>query len=103
MPPTPQELAVATAALRTESGIWDAQAAALAGVVPRIEALRFSRLEAGVFQVIVAAHTDLVRHAAARCGEGAAEAARVAATLRAVADTYDAEELAGEHRLRQLY
>jgi hypothetical protein len=103
VPPTPHELAVATSVLRTEAGVWDAQAAELAALAPRIEALGFNRLEAGLFQVIVGAHTDLVRHAVARCREGAAEATRIAGTLRAVADTYDAEELAGEHAFRNLY
>jgi hypothetical protein len=103
MPPTPQELIVATSALRTEAGVWADQGAVLAGLATRIEPLGFSRLAAGLFQVIVGAHTDLVRHAAARCREGAEEASRVAGTLRAVADTYDAEELAGEHRFRNLY
>ena len=103
MPPSPHDLAVATSALRTEATVWDAQAAQLSRLASRIEALRFSRLEAGLFELIVGAHTALVAHAAARCREGAAEATRVARTLRAVADTYDAEELAGEHRLRDLY
>ncbi len=103
MPPTPHDLAVATSALRTEAVVWEAQAAELARLASRIEALGFSRLEAGLFQAVVGAHTALVRHAAARCGEGVAEAAGVAGTLHAVADTYDAEELAGEHRLRNLY
>lgn len=103
MPPTAHDLAVATSALRTEVGVWDDQGAELAGLASRIEALGFSRLAAGLFQVIAGAHTDLVRHAAARCREGAAETARVANTLRSVADTYDAEELAGEHRFRNLY
>jgi hypothetical protein len=103
MPPTPHDLAVATSALRTEAGVWDAQGDALATIAPGIEAVAFNRLEAGLFQLIVDAHAELARHAAARCWEGAVEARRVAGTLRAVADTYDAEELAGEHRLRNLY
>jgi hypothetical protein len=103
MPPTPHDLAVATSALRAEAAVWDAQGAALAALAPGIEALAFNRVEAGLFQLIVAAHAELAGHAAARCREGAAEAGRVAGTLRAVADTYDAEELAGEHRLRNLY
>ncbi len=103
MPPTPHDLAVATSALRVEAGVWDTQNAELDSLALKIEALGFTRLEAGLYQVIVGAHADLVRHAAARCREGAQEMARVAGTLRAVADTYDAEELAGEHRLRNLY
>lgn len=65
--------------------------------------LGFDRLQAGVFQVIVTAHTDLAAAIAARCGEASIEMARIAATLEEVADTYDDEERRHVHALRHLY
>lgn len=96
-------VSVATDALRTEAGLWSTQSAALAALSPRVATLHISRIEAGIFQLLVSAYdtvTDVVRD---RTAEGAQEMAVIATTLNQVANTYDAEDAAGEHRLRNLY
>lgn len=103
MPPTGQQIQVATEALRTEAGVWDAQSGQLATIQSKVSALTFSRLEAGIFQIIVSVNDDLVRHVTERCGEGATQMTAIASTLRTVADTYDAEESSNEHSFRNLY
>lgn len=103
MAPAPDELVVATDALRTEAGVWREQSTALAGIAATVGRLDFSGVEAGIFQIVVVAHRELVEHVAARCAEGAAETTRIADTLHHVADTYDEEERRNEHALRDLY
>ncbi len=103
MPPTAQQVQVATDALRTEAGVWDAQSGQLDTIRSKVAELTFSRLEAGIFQILVSVNDDLVAHVTARCGEGTTEMAAIATTLRSVADTYDTEERANEHSLRNLY
>ena len=103
MAPTGHDIAVATEALRTEAEVWRAQSTATGAVAATVRALNFSRVEAGVFQIVVAAHTGLVAHIAARCTEGSVEVTQIADTLHAVADTYDAEEHRNEHAPRNLY
>jgi hypothetical protein len=103
MPPTAEQMQVATEALRTEAGVWDTQAAQLGTIESKVAALTFSRLEAGIFQVLVSVHDDLVAHVSGRAGEGRTEMGSIASTLRAVADTYDTEERSNEHAMRNLY
>jgi hypothetical protein len=52
---------------------------------------------------MVGPYNDVINAVAARCAEGATATAEIANTLRNVADTYDAEDLAGEHRIRNVY
>jgi hypothetical protein len=101
--PTAAEIATATATLRTEAGVWIDQASAIAAMSSHADRLRLSRLEAGVFQIIVNAYEELVDVAVSRCKEGNQRMGEIASTLRSIADTYDAEERRGEHRLRNLY
>jgi hypothetical protein len=101
--PTPEQVRVATGALRTEAGIWDQQTDALAATRRAVAATALGRLEAGVFQLVVDAYADVVEVAGTRCAQAVEATGQIAAALRAVADTYDAEDAAGEHRLRQLY
>lgn len=103
MAPTPDELMVATGALRTEAGVWREQSGTLTGIAATVGALDFSGIEAGIFQIVVVAHRELVEHVAARCAEGGVETARIADTLNLVADTYEQEERRNEHALRNLY
>ena len=101
--PTPEQVRVATDVLRTEAGIWEQQTDVWAATGRAVAATALGRLEAGVFQLVVAAYADVVEVAGTRCAQAVEATSRIAATLRAVADTYDAEDAAGEHRLRQLY
>jgi hypothetical protein len=83
--------------------VWSTQAGAMEQTHSAAARLGFDRLQAGVFQVIVTAHTDVVAAIEARCAEAAREMARIAATLREAADTYDDEERRHVHALRHLY
>lgn len=103
MSPTPQELSVATEALRTESGTWARQSDEMSAVKLKIEGLEFSRLEGGIFQAIVGPHTTLVEKMAGLTGQAATRFDEVASTLILCADTYEAEDRAGKHRLDNLW
>jgi hypothetical protein len=102
-PPKPAEVRVATDRLRDDARVWATQADALGDAAARAESLATTRLEAGMFQLLVDAYTEVQQHVAARCAEGRAATTAVADTLRAVADTYDREEARHEHALRHLY
>ena len=65
--------------------------------------MEFGRLEAGLFQLMVSPYNEIVHTVAARTGEAATAMTEIAATLRGVADTYDAEDKASEHRIRNVY
>jgi hypothetical protein len=102
-PPTAAEVAVATGALRSEAGEWAGQSTRMAAVGKKVAAMEFGRLEAGLFQMMVSPYNELIAVVAARCAEGATAMTEVGATLRSVADTYDAEDQAAEHRIRNIY
>ena len=89
--------------LRSESEVWTAQATQMTNIATKVDGLRFTRIEAGIFQLIVGVHDDLVTHVTARCREGDTQMTAISTTLRAVADTYDQEERTNEHSLRDLY
>jgi Excreted virulence factor EspC, type VII ESX diderm len=102
-PPSPDQVAVATAALRTEAKQWDEQSGAMAGLSATVAAMEFGRLEAGLFQLMVGPYNEVVHAVAARCAEASTAMTEIGGTLRSVADTYDAEDRAAEHRLRNVY
>ncbi|GAA1608294.1 type VII secretion target [Actinoplanes couchii] len=101
--PTPEEVSVATNALRSEAGLWEQQAGCLGALSRTAAEMDFGRLEAGLFQMMVGPYNDVVQAVSARCAEGATAMTEVAATLRAAADTYDAEDEAGAHRIKNIY
>lgn len=103
MPPTKDQVTVATNALRSDAGIWDAQSTSLGKIGPQVQDLRLSRIEAGVFQLMVGPYDTLADQLTDRCTEGTGRLAEVGKTLRTAADTYDAEEAKNEHALRNLY
>lgn len=102
-PPEGEQVAVATNALRTEAGEWDTQSAELATLSSKVAEMEFGRLEAGLFQLMVGPYNDVIHGVAGRCQEGATAMTQIADTLRGVADTYDAEDKAAEHRIRNVY
>ncbi|MBU2664802.1 hypothetical protein KOI35_14970 [Actinoplanes bogorensis] len=102
-PPNAEQVAVATGALRSEAGVWDEQSGRLGELSTKSAGMEFGRLEAGVFQIMVSPYNDVVHVVAGRTGEGATAMTEIAATLRSVADTYDAEDKASEHRIRNVY
>lgn len=101
--PSRYDIEVATAALRTEAGIWAGQAAVLDETSAATAGLGFDRFQAGPFELIVTTHADLAGAVGARCGEGAGEMRAIAGTLNQVADVYDEEERRHVHALRHLY
>jgi len=103
LPPTTQELQVATNSLRSEAGVWDAQSTAMGEIATKAADLRLSRIEAGIFQLIVGPYDAAADQVTTRCKEGQQRMTEVGITLRQVADTYDAEEARNEHKLRNLY
>lgn len=102
-PPDAAAVEVATKTLREEAKIWDDQSATLSEIGPKVEGLRMTRVEAGLFQVIYGEYHKAIDLVKARADEGKKETADVASTLRTVADTYDQEDAAGEHRIRNVY
>ena len=101
--PGPEEVSVATDALRSEAGEWTAQSATIGTVGTKVAAMEFGRLEAGLFQLMVGPYNDVIQAVAARCQEGATAMTEIADTLRDVADTYDAEDRASAHRIGNIY
>lgn len=101
--PSTAQVKVATDALRTEAGIWDQQSSELDKIVGQANGLRLERIEAGIFQIIFDAYTSVVDQVTARAGEGNQRMADVAGTLHQVADTYDEEEAANLHLVKNLY
>lgn len=102
-PPSGEQVSVATNALRNEAGEWLAQGTVLGTESAKVAEMEFGRLEAGLFQLMVDPYNDVIHAVAARCQEGATAMTEIANTLRGVADTYDAEDKASEHRIRNVY
>ncbi|MFI6172972.1 hypothetical protein ACIBCN_39770 [Nocardia sp. NPDC051052] len=103
MSPTPQELQVATGALRNEARTWTAEADTMGGLKTKIDGLEFGRVDAGIFQAIVDKHADLVHKLSGLCQEGSQRFEEVGSTLQICADTYDAEDAAGKHTFETLW
>ena len=101
--PTPSEVTVATGVLRQEAGTWDEQSAKLNAVSNDVAAMEFGRLESGLFQLMVGPYNEVIQAVAARTREGAAAMNDIGQTLTSVANTYDAEDKASEHRIRNVY
>ena len=102
-PPSGEQVTVATSALRNEATEWETQGERLGEQGAKAAEMEFGRLEAGLFQLMVGPYNDVIQAVSARCREGAAAMADIAGTLNDVADTYDAEDRAAEHRLRDVY
>jgi hypothetical protein len=98
----PQGFEVATESLRTEAGVWDRESAQMGKLVTKVDGVRFNRLEAGVFQLIVSPYEELVNQVHGRCEEAVQRMKEIGDTLRQVAKIYDEEERNGIHRLKNL-
>jgi hypothetical protein len=96
----PQSVKVATDALRTEAGVWDQQSAQMGTIAGQAEDLRFSRLQAGVFQIVVGAYNDVVEQVHSRCQEAVTRMKEIADTLQQVAAVYEKEEIDGAHLIK---
>ncbi|VFA92509.1 Uncharacterised protein [Nocardia farcinica] len=103
MSPTPQQLEVALGSLRNDARTWAEQSTQMASVKPKVEALTFTRVEAGLFQVIVGANDELVPKFSLLAEQAASSFEQVADVLIVCANTYQAEDEAGKHRLDNLW
>jgi hypothetical protein len=101
--PASQHVRVATDALRTEAGEWERQSSAIGAIEATVSGMELGRVEAGLFQLVVSPYSDVVNQVRARCGEARTAMTEIAATLRSVADTYDAEDRNSEHRIHNVY
>lgn len=101
--PLGPQITVAVNALRAEARIWDDESDALAQLGSKAAGLRLTRIEAGLFQLVVDAYEQVIDQVTARSAEGRERLAQVGVTLRSIADTYEQEEAANEHRLRHLF
>jgi hypothetical protein len=93
---------VATDTLRKEAGVWDQQSKLITEIASQADQLRFTRIEAGIFQLIVTPYGEVVDAVTTRCKEGGVQMTDIATTLRQVATIYDEEERNGVHRLMNL-
>ncbi|PEH75634.1 Uncharacterised protein [Nocardia farcinica] len=105
MPPRPtaERIKVATDNLRAESRVWTTESGTLTSISHAISRLKFNRTEAGMFQLIVTAHSNLVDKAAERCQEGSTAFADTGSTLNKVANTYDEEDRLYAERLANIW
>jgi len=102
-PPTADQVKVATEALRYEAGVWDREADEIGKIPAKAEDIRLTRIEAGLFQVIFDTYGQVIDQVIARTGEGRTQMNAVADALRTVADTYEQEENAQVHRMKNIY
>lgn len=101
--PSAERIRVVTDHLRTEAGKWSTESASLLTIADDISNLRFNRNEAGLFQLVVSAHSDLIDKASARCKEGVTAFTNTGVTLKKVADTYDEEDRKYADQLKELW
>lgn len=101
--PTSDEVHVACEALRTEGRLWEDQSEKLRLLSGKTAELEYGRVEAGLFQIIVGPYNDVIDVVTARCAEGSIATGEIAGTLRRAADTYEAEDQAGAHQIKDVY
>ncbi|MGW4714698.1 hypothetical protein [Nocardia sp. NPDC004260] len=100
---SPGKFEVALDSLRADASVWARESAAMSDLGGRLDALRFNRLQAGLFQFIVDANDELVSKMSDRSAAASRRFAEVADTLRFCADTYEAEDAAGKHRIDNVW
>lgn len=88
-----EEVEVVVEALRSEAITWDENSGVVGQISSDVESLRMSRLQAGIFQIMVTAYNDAVDVVQSRCSEGTTNLADIATALRANADAYENQEL----------
>jgi uncharacterized protein YukE len=101
--PSPQQVTAETGVLRSEADDWDEHASSMHALAAKVQAMKKGRLEMGLFQVFVGAYDTVVDDVGGRAGEAAPAMTNIGTTLRQVADTYDAEDAAAMHRIKNVY
>ncbi|MFF1914598.1 hypothetical protein ACFVYE_23885 [Streptomyces sp. NPDC058239] len=81
-----------TDALRTEAGMWDNQSASMGEVAHAADGMRLTRLEAGLFQLVVSNYNEAIDQISSRCLEGQSRMSEVADALIKNANAYDNHE-----------
>ena len=100
---TDPNVRVATDALRREASAWERQSDTLQNLTNKVDGLRLTGLEAGMFLLILDPYTRVVDVVTGRCAEGVQQTDQISTTLRQIADTYDEEERRNMHHLTGLY
>ncbi len=91
-----QQFEYATSELRTEAKIWDNASTQLGAVASTVETLDLTRLEAGMFQLIVEPYNAVVAQVSGRCREGQQAMTDVGDTLIRIANNVDITEATNE-------
>lgn len=79
--------------IRTEAAHWDTHKTLCSGVSAAGDALRMTRLQAGLFQLIVDTNNRVCDLVQAECAQAATHMGEAATALRADADHYEDHEL----------
>ncbi|MEU3222059.1 hypothetical protein ABZ695_02730 [Streptomyces sp. NPDC006976] len=82
-----------TDALRAEAKMWDEQSDSMGQVAGAVQGMRMTRLEAGLFQMIVSSYSEAIDQISTRCLEGQVCMADVADALIKNANAYDNQEV----------
>lgn len=90
--PESGELQVVTRSLGLAAHVWDQQATALEAASARVSVMNMNRMEAGIFQIIVAPYDAVVAQVSARCEEGSHSMHGIASALELSARTYSQAE-----------
>ncbi|QWF82302.1 type VII secretion target [Amycolatopsis sp. CA-230715] len=101
MPPPSGDIHVVTEEIRKDADLWDAEAAEMGKIGPKAEGLRLNRIEAGVFQLVFEAYGQMIDQVIARAAEGQQRMTEISATLRAVANKYEADEAARAQQMKK--
>jgi hypothetical protein len=78
--------------MRAAAASWDVAADHLRSASGMADGLKFTRIEAGIFQGAWEKYADTAAYIVARLNEGSAEAASIGTVLRESADTYERED-----------
>lgn len=101
--PSAKTINVATEDLHNEATSWSRESDSLSGVTSKISTLKFNRAEAGLFQLIVSAHSEIIDYAADRCREGVSSFTQISNSLKKAADTYEYEDQHYANQLNNLW
>ncbi|MFG2674622.1 hypothetical protein [Streptomyces sp. NPDC048445] len=92
-----------TDALRTEATMWDEQSVAMGEVSRTAQGMRMTRLEGGLFFLIVPDYCDAIDQITSRCSEGEARMSEVADALIKNANAYDNHEADTKKSVEEAY
>src|SRR5215469_5836332 len=97
------ELKFIASSLQQTAGIWDHEAAAAQSAAARVGGMSLSRLEAGVFQIIVGPYDEVVTQVSARFEEGSRNMRGIASALELAAQRLGRGEQASLTAIHRTY